>query len=230
MTDFRRPGRAQAAPLAAWLRIPFDWYHSTTYAYYDNESHSSIKKTYHTPSPPHSLLPPTRRQFCGYCGTTLTAWNEGTHASGHGSTSLDYLDVTLGSLLDESLDQLEALRILPADVDSDESEGELQGTAAGMRDTSLEELPSAGASVPRTLSQAGESHSIHRMSDRGMPFFEELIENSRLGRIRRQRGGQTARDGSSTIQWEVIETIIGSDESPASTGHASSPNKRQRLD
>lgn len=116
-------------------------------------------------------------------------------------------------------------------MESDDLEGELQGTAAGMRDTSLEELPSAGASVPlRTLSQASESHSIHRMSDRGVPFFEELIENSRLGRIRRQSGGQTSRDGSSTIQWEVIETIIGSDESPTSTGHASSPNKRQRLD
>ena len=223
-TDTGRPGRAQAAPLAAWLRVPLDWYSSTTYAYYDNESHSSIKKTYHTPSTQPNL-PPTRRQFCGYCGTTLTAWNEATHSRGYGNNSSDYLDVTLGSLLNESLDKLETLSILPSEPDSEEEE--LQGTAAAVREASLEEpQQESGVSVPVRTSR----QSLHRMNDRGVPYFEELIENSRLGRIRRQVGGHTSPDGSSSVRWEVIETVMGGGDDQRSSGNGSSPNKRQRLD
>lgn len=138
-TDSSRAGRAQAAPLTAWLRVPLHWYSSTTHAYYDHESHSSIQKTYHSPSPLPNL-PPTRRQFCGYCGTTST-------------------------------------------------------------------------------------QPLHGMSGRGVPYFEELIENSRLGRIRRQVGGHSSR-----LQWEVIKTVVGSDDGPISTGDDQSPKKRQRLD
>ena len=52
---------------------------------------------------------------------------------------------------------------------------------------------------------------------RGMPWFEEMVEGSELGRIKRRRGGETSPDGSTRIEWEVVE--IGGDggESEASS-------------
>ncbi|PPJ59537.1 hypothetical protein CBER1_08865 [Cercospora berteroae] len=225
--------RAHAAPVVAYLRVPLDFYHSATYAHFDNESHSSIKRTYNTPAT-RLGLPPTRRQFCGFCGTNLTAWNEALHSSReHGSNSnSDYLDVTLGSLFNESLDKLEALSITPGS-DTDEEEGSLEGTDSGLSRTRLDERsPATGADaegVPISVRTSRDSRQLHRLNDRGVPYFEEMIENSRLGRIRRQVGGQTSRDGTSSVHWEVIETVIGpnDDGDPVSVG-GSSP-KRQRL-
>jgi hypothetical protein len=42
------------------------------------------------------------------------------------------------------------------------------------------------------------------MGNRGMPYFEEMVEDSRLGRIKRRRGGQVGADGR-VVQWEVTE-------------------------
>lgn len=39
----------------------------------------------------------------------------------------------------------------------------------------------------------------------GVPWFEEMIEGSELGRIKRQRGGQSSVDGRSKVEWEVVE-------------------------
>ncbi|KAM3425202.1 hypothetical protein BST61_g7159 [Cercospora zeina] len=243
--------RAHAAPVVAFLRVPLDFYHSVTYAQFDNESHSSIKRTYNTPAT-RPGFPPTRRQFCGFCGTNLTAWNEALHSSSpHGANnSLDYLDVTLGSLFSESLDKLEALSITPgSDSDGeeqDEEEGSREGTDAGLRQTRLEEeerhhrqqeqqqvtATTDGIPIPVRTSRT-TNQQLHRLSDRGVPYFEEMIQNSRLGRmIRRQVGGQTSRDGTSSVQWEVIETVIGNnndDRNPMPPGGFSSPHKRQRL-
>ncbi|GIZ42282.1 hypothetical protein CKM354_000555700 [Cercospora kikuchii] len=225
--------RAHAAPVVAFLRVPLDFYQSATYAHFDNESHNSIKRTYNTPAT-RPGLPPTRRQFCGFCGTNLTAWNEALHSSReHGANnSSDYLDVTLGSLFNESLDKLEALSITPGS-DSDEEEGSLEGTDTGLRRTRLDDRQAGAAShsegVPIPVRTSRTNQRLHRLNDRGVPYFEEMIENSRLGRIRRQVGGQTSRDGTSSVQWEVIETVIGTndDDDPIPIG-GSSP-KRQRL-
>ncbi|KAI5367313.1 hypothetical protein Slin15195_G024400 [Septoria linicola] len=223
--------RAQATPITAWLRVPLDWYQSATYAQFDNESHSSIKKTYNTPSS-RASIPPTRRQFCGYCGTTLTAWNEALHAGGYGSNTSDLLDVTLGSLLNESLDKLEALKIMPDSDTEEESPQSPQTIAPQVPDariaTRQHVAPDGSQHFGVPVRAAESSSGLHRMSDRGVPYFEEMIEHSRLGRIRRQIGGHASCDGSSSVQWEVVETIIG-DAEPSPSG-SSSPNKRQRLD
>ena len=50
------------------------------------------------------------------------------------------------------------------------------------------------------------------MQGHGIPYFEEMIENSRLGRIKRQKGGHTSADGRATVHWEVIEIGGGDDE------------------
>jgi len=59
---------------------------------------------------------------------------------------------------------------------------------------------SAGPSRPsqsRTLARPDQS--------RGVPWFEEMVENTRLGRFKQQRGGHSSRDGSVRVEWEVME-------------------------
>ena len=40
---------------------------------------------------------------------------------------------------------------------------------------------------------------------RGNPWFEDVIEGSELGRIRRRRGGESSADGKTQVEWEVME-------------------------
>ncbi|KAL2351058.1 hypothetical protein BJ546DRAFT_998775 [Cryomyces antarcticus] len=173
--------RHQAAPVTAWLRVPLDWYHSTTYALYPDESHRSIRRTFTTPGSSH-----TRRQFCGYCGTPLSTWSAETRHDA------DFIQLTLASLVDDSLARLEDLGLVPSETEDESEKGELEGETQ----TQLVAVPPSG----------------HNMRNRGMPYFESMIENSRLGRIKRRRGGHTSRDGSVTVEWEVVEYTEGDDE------------------
>lgn len=40
---------------------------------------------------------------------------------------------------------------------------------------------------------------------RGTPWFEEMIQGSELGRIKRRGGGETSSDGLTKIEWEISE-------------------------
>ena len=40
---------------------------------------------------------------------------------------------------------------------------------------------------------------------KGQPWFEEMIEGSQLGNLRRRRGGRTSTDGKTKVEWEVLE-------------------------
>ncbi|KAF2858114.1 hypothetical protein K470DRAFT_252060 [Piedraia hortae CBS 480.64] len=179
---------AQATPIAAWLRVPLDWYESMTVAHFPDESHSSIKRTFQTPGHADPQRP-VRRQFCGYCGTHLTAWDEARDA--------DSVDVTLGSLFSQSLDQLRKLHLYPDwEDDSDASSAEEGGQAD--RNTEME-VDVAESKQPRAR---------HLLQGDGMPYFENLVQDSRLGRIKRQTGSQSLPDGR-VVQWSFVE--IGSD-------------------
>ena len=197
--------------MTAWLRVPLDWFHSTTYAQFPDETHGSIRKTFQSAAA--STDPTvTRRQFCGYCGTHLTAWNEGT------SEHSGLIDVTLGSLRGESLERLEDLGFAS---DSGDEEGE--------REAGEDE------SVGGAEAMQGPSSKVllHRMHHRGMPYFEERVENSRLGRIRRRTGRTVSNDGRTTVEWEVTE-IDSNVERPPGEVHTradtSTPSKRAKLD
>ena len=48
---------------------------------------------------------------------------------------------------------------------------------------------------------------------RGNPWFEEMLEGSQLGKIRRKKGGHISADGSTTYEWEVVEIEGGDMES-----------------
>lgn len=225
--------KSQAAPISAWLRVPLDWYHSTTHAQLDDETHQKIRRSFTAPSL-HSSI---RRQFCGYCGTHLSAWDEGQHPA-------DYLDVTLGSLQNESLEKLEGLNIIPDTNENEEEDGESEneGLVKGGTLDDEDHVPTNeesvggvdGPAISGSVTQPAAPS--HRMQNRGLQYFEEMVEHSRLGRIKRQKGGHTSEDGTRTVQWEVVE--IGDDEpvlmetSAATTtkpGDQDASNKRQKM-
>jgi len=109
--------RAQGSPLSAWLRVPLSWYHSTTYAYFDDETHSSIRRVYTSPEEQYSM-----RHFCGFCGTHLSYWSELP------PSEAEFISLTLGSLTAEDLRDLEDLGLLPKEALDDVNEAESTGT------------------------------------------------------------------------------------------------------
>ena len=54
-------------------------------------------------------------------------------------------------------------------------------------------------------SAVGSTTEISQREFTGNPWFEEIIEGSELGRIKRKRGGHTSADGKSKVEWEVVE-------------------------
>jgi hypothetical protein len=106
----------------------------------------------------------------------------------------DYISVTLGSLFDEDLERLEELGLLHIESDAENDSAPLE------------------SDVDRALPPQGVAH-------RGAPWFESMIEDSPLGRLKRQKGGHTSGDGSVSVEWEVVEFTgdTGEDE-PSSTG------------
>ncbi|KAJ4292784.1 hypothetical protein N0V90_009447 [Kalmusia sp. IMI 367209] len=161
---------AELSPITLWLRVPLVWYTSATFAQFPDEDRSSIQRTFVSPFASNS-----RRQFCGYCGTQLTSWNERT------SEDAEHICLTVGSLLDEDQALLGELGYLPTAESSDE-------------DTIV-----AGPSRSiQTVLRSGQQL-------RGAPWFEEMVEHTKLGHFKQQRGGHTSRDGNVKVEWEVVE-------------------------
>ena len=179
------------------------WYHSNTQAFFPDESHAAIRRTFYTPGAlaGNGSGRDVRKQFCGYCGTHLNAWRERDNEQEE-----EWMDVTLGSLWGESLSLLERLGWM-----DDESSGE--------------EEEKEGSPSTRVVRKTAGS-----MSNRGMPYFEELVEDSRLGKIKRRRGGHVDAEGRE-VQWEVTE-IEGGDDGDAvmeSVVESSNGNKRLKM-
>lgn len=61
---------------------------------------------------------------------------------------------------------------------------------------------------------------------RGAPWFEEMVEGSALGRIRRRRGGETSQDGRTRVEWEVVE-FDGSEDDGSGSGGVGGAVKRK---
>jgi len=125
---------------------------------------------------PHHA-PHTKRQFCGFCGTALSHWSE------ENREEAEWICVNLSSLKDESVQRLEEAGFLAAA----EVEDSLEETKKPIQQTS-------------SVQRHGEGREA-----RGIPWFEEMVEGSELGRIKRRRGGETSVDGSTRIEWEVVE-------------------------
>jgi hypothetical protein len=138
--------------------------------------------------------PNARRDFCGYCGTQISSWSERTREEA------EHICLTVGSLLDEDQELLGELGFLPSSESSDE-----EVTVAGPSRTT----------PTHTVARSGPQ-------DAGAPWFEEIVRNTRLGRVKQQRGGYT--DSGVHVEYEVIEWNEGDD---ADDEGNSPPNKRK---
>lgn len=154
-----------ATPLAAYIRVPLSWYHSTTYAFFPDETHSMIRRVYTHPSQEYS-----KRHFCGFCGTPLSYWSENPHSEA------EYINLTLGSLLREDLRDLEDMGLIPDEAESEDKE---------------EEAPSSRETVLR------QSY--------GVPWFDGMVEGTRIGSMRRSQGIRQSQDGRVRVEWEIVE-------------------------
>ncbi|KAF8852463.1 hypothetical protein BDZ45DRAFT_716950 [Acephala macrosclerotiorum] len=161
--------RSQATPLSAWLRIPLSWYHSTTYAFMDDESPSSIRRTYTSPHEQHC-----KRGFCGFCGTPLSYWSESP------ASEAEYISLTLGSLVGTDLRNLEELGLLPKEA-TEEAEKDKDEVV---------------------IWEEGDGNE-------GLPWFETLVEGSKLGSMRKSWGKR--QSGRYQVEWEIVEWTEGTD-------------------
>lgn len=107
----------------------------------------------------------------------------------------------MGSLLDEDQALLGELGYLPNGDSSDEDIIALAGPSSR-----------TARSVVRSGPQT-----------QGAPWFEELVEHTKLGRLKQQRGGQTSRHGNVKVEWEVVEWTEADDADDESTA----PGKRK---
>ncbi|KAL9098660.1 MAG: hypothetical protein Q9163_005722 [Psora crenata] len=150
------------------LRVPLTAIRSTTYAFYPDESHSSIRRVF---TPSHA--PHTKRHFCGFCGTPLSYWSEEI------PEEAEFVRVNMGSLKSESVEMLQDAGLLEPSFDDSENK-ETRDASTSLAKRTLREI-------------------------RGNPWFEEMIEGSDLGRIKRIRGGRTSSDGNTTVEWDIVE-------------------------
>lgn len=95
---------------------------------------------------------------------------------------------------------------------------------AGLLPTIQDEELNGGNTYGRTEMprQSGEGES------RGQPWFEEMIEGSELGRLRKRRGGETSADGKSIVEWEIME--FSTDEGGAVMEGGIATGKRKQRD
>lgn len=106
----------------------------------------------------------------------------------------DWIYVNLGTLKRESFEKLEDAGYL-SNAANDESEE-----------------PATILKGAKKAVLVGQGREI-----RGSPWFEDLIEGSELGRIKRRRGGQSSADGKTIVEWEITE-YEGVDEDFTVTG------------
>lgn len=98
----------------------------------------------------------------------------------------EYIHLTLGSLLQDDLSDLEDMGLLPDETsESSDEQGTSQAGAA------------AGTAAPTRSTALRASY--------GVPWFEGLIEHTRLGNMRHSHGIKRSQDGKAKVEWEVVE-------------------------
>jgi hypothetical protein len=129
----------------------------------------------------------------------LTFWTEEPREES------DFMSISIGSLLVDDQRALDDLGLLPEDYDE-------EAPRAGVSTSS--DLAPAQTSSSSVIVPSFEdptdfpdiSRSLQRGRTGGIPWFEEMMEGSRLGRLMRSRRGMGVSDDQSTsIQWEFSE-------------------------
>lgn len=91
----------------------------------------------------------------------------------------EYINLTLGSLLREDLRDLEEMGLIP-DESSDGAEEAKEEAATPARTTDLRQ-------------------------SFGVPWFDTMVEGTRLGNMRRSHGMKSSHDGKVNIEWDIVE-------------------------
>ncbi|OSS53153.1 hypothetical protein B5807_02213 [Epicoccum nigrum] len=141
--------------------------------------------------------PASTNKFCGYCGTLLSSWNERTREEA------EHICLPVGSLLDEDQELLNTLGFFGESSDEETSVAEPARTHPGQ-----------GQAILRADPQA-----------RGAPWFEEIVRNTRLGRMKQQRGGHS--DNGVQVEWEVTEWVEGNEDHGTDMRDPTPPSKRK---
>lgn len=109
----------------------------------------------------------------------------------------------MGSLLNDDLERLEELGLLQPE---EPTVGNVTKTLSHLqpKDEAQRNVTNTPTEPSRTLPRAlfkptqGAEH-------RGAQWFEELVEDSLLRKIKRQKGNHTSTDGSTRVEWEIME-------------------------
>lgn len=136
------------------------------------------------------------RHFCGFCGTPLSYWSEGP-APGEA----DFIQLSLGSLVPGDLADLEDWGLLESPREGSPS----PAAPSGDGDAEMREVGGEGGGG--VLGRVGV-----------LPWFEGLVEGSKLGRLRKG----TARGGTVRVEWEIVEWT-----EEGEGGGGESPKKRK---
>ena len=110
---------------------------------------------YTSPDDPTSI-----RHFCGFCGTPLAYWSENPREES------EFISLTLGTLREHDLRDLEELGVVPEDA------------ATELEPTETTEIT--------TLTDLGS----------GVPWFESMVSGSRLGTMQRSSGRRRGNNWS----------------------------------
>jgi hypothetical protein len=114
------------------------------------------------------------------------------------------MSVSIGSLFSEDQRALEDLDLLPGDFDEEEDEDQVEAEVSGSFTTPP--LGTSSVVVPSFTGTGHISRNFQHGRAGGIPWFEEMVEGSRLGRLMRSRRGMGVSDDQSTsIEWEVSE-------------------------
>ncbi|KAL4799142.1 hypothetical protein BDV19DRAFT_385819 [Aspergillus venezuelensis] len=207
--------KSYGSPLTAWLRVPLNWYESHTESFFPDETHTTIRRIF---SPNHA--PHTQRVFCGFCGSPLTYWSE------HPREEAEYMSVTIGSLYGDDQHILEDLQLLPR-WEEPEPSGTLAERLAATPSLDTSAATSSSVLPPSGVSTPGLTRSYRQGTMDGIPWFEEMIEGSGLGKLmKKRRGAGTSDDNSTIIEWEVSEWTSTGPEAEDSTAQAVGKRKR----
>lgn len=114
------------------------------------------------------------------------------------------MSIAIGSLLGEDQHALEDLDLLPEDFDEDAQHADISISSASSALTPSQAETSV--IVPSFSDSPAISRSFRHGKIDGIPWFEEMVEGSRLGRLMRaKRGKGVSDDNSTSFEWEISE-------------------------
>lgn len=140
------------------------------------------------------------------------------------------MSVTVGSIFGEDQRLLEELDLLPADSTSEDLLPVQQPATL----TTPSDLTSTASQI-QPMGNTRFSRSFREGATGGIPWFEEMIQGSQLGRVGKSRRGMgMSNDGSTSIEWEVSEWhddgTGGSPDFESESGSAGASGKRKIED